>query len=684
MHNTQLYLENHLIELDETVHFAITKTFEDLTNPTVMINDWSKTIDIPGTSSNNKFFGHIYNPDMQIVSSSTSFTYVNFDPTRKLDMRLIYDGMLLMSGYAKVTQIKHAKGKIYYNCTLNAQMGKIFQELSKIRFDMPTDTSTTEDIKYVIDTSAFFIEKMDVNHMNSLWMTDQLQQGVYDVSDNINPNLRSSDIISFTPNNAYNEDFDYETFQVNKNHSMTFKETLENHQPSLVSQIPADSIYPNGPKPREIGEYRTYNQLPYIYFNKLFQIVTHKAYELTGYRFRLPFRWFSNNNPYWYRTVLMLQPLQYHNEQLKDDSNSNIYNNIAMFNAMDIEDFGDYTNVYESNGYCEGVSGYYETVPIAQWTQTSPLRAYWFNTAANSYPVNLTMKVSVRTYIPDDFDSQTANRTGIAMFDDSGLVIEIEHVDQNGNVVSSNKSIICSENTTLNLANYDNVQKISHWDRDIYPHNFSTGMEISDVFEVSQIDYGSKFGLKFKTYWIGSSTYAGGIQVLRQYRWESPYTYTSEYPVNVTSTSPMTIRFGKEIRSGSDYQLSDLWNFEYSPWQVILNYCKMFRLLVSVDESSHCIEFIPATQFFESYTIEDWTDKLDMNSDFIIKPVYWNSQNVLFNVDNSETQIGKIYNEKYGLNYGEKKIITDYKFDTNTTELFKDIKTCLATTENVL
>jgi len=53
MHNTELYIENTLIELDSAVHFAITKTFDDITNPTVLINDWSKSIDIPGTQANN-------------------------------------------------------------------------------------------------------------------------------------------------------------------------------------------------------------------------------------------------------------------------------------------------------------------------------------------------------------------------------------------------------------------------------------------------------------------------------------------------------------------------------------------------------------------------------------------------------------------------------------------------------
>jgi len=329
--NTELYIENELIDLDDAVHFAITKEFEQVSNPTLVINDWSKSVSIPGTANNNRIFGHIYHPDMQIVGSQGSPIFVNFDPTKKLDMRLMYNGSLLLSGYAKIIEAKQSKGKIYYTCTLNAQLGKIFQEFANIRFDMPSDSSTTDDLKYVIDTSAFFTEVMDCSHMNNLWMHDQVQAGIYDASDNINPYLQAYDIINFTPNNAYVDGFDYKTYQIDSNRSELFTDRLGYNQPSLISQIPADTIYPDGLKPREIGEYRTYNQLPYIYFNKLFQIVAKKAYDLTGYKFILDTDWFFQNNPYWYKSVVMLQPLNYHNEEMQDIKKTNTYNKANVY-----------------------------------------------------------------------------------------------------------------------------------------------------------------------------------------------------------------------------------------------------------------------------------------------------------------------------------------------------------------
>ena len=104
---TRLFIENKEIELDESVQFAITKQFEDLSNPTNIINDWSKTVSIPFTATNNEIFGHIYNPDrLIVVGTSDTLTGIYFDPLKKLDMRLQYGDNVLMTGYAKMNEIK--------------------------------------------------------------------------------------------------------------------------------------------------------------------------------------------------------------------------------------------------------------------------------------------------------------------------------------------------------------------------------------------------------------------------------------------------------------------------------------------------------------------------------------------------------------------------------------------------
>ena len=67
MNNIQLFIEGQEMELTESVKFAITKQFDDLTNPTTIINDWSKTVEITFSLKNNQKNRHSYDPHRVIL-----------------------------------------------------------------------------------------------------------------------------------------------------------------------------------------------------------------------------------------------------------------------------------------------------------------------------------------------------------------------------------------------------------------------------------------------------------------------------------------------------------------------------------------------------------------------------------------------------------------------------------------
>ena len=206
---TQLFIENFEIELNEGVQFLLNKEFEDLSNPTDIINDWSKTVSIPFTENNNKIFGYIYNQNRVIVSDGTDTGYtkmgIYFDPTKKLDFRLVYDNFVLMEGYAKMIDIKMTDYTGTYNITLNGQLGKIFQELKKITFD-----TTTEDTKYLIHGEDYIEEYIDRNLVYNNW-TSQGQTNA-NLMKKDNPNYNINDILGWAPNNSFSEGFDYKSY----------------------------------------------------------------------------------------------------------------------------------------------------------------------------------------------------------------------------------------------------------------------------------------------------------------------------------------------------------------------------------------------------------------------------------------------------------------------------------------
>ena len=57
---------------------------------------------------------------------------------------------------------------------------------------------------------------------------------------------------------------------------------------------------------------------------------------------------------------------------------------------------------------------------------------------------------------------------------------------------------------------------------------------------------------------------------------------------------------------------------------------------------------------------------------------------MLFNYTDDKTRLGETYKEKYGLNFGEYRLNTDYNFNDKTTKLFDGIKNSIINTDNVL
>ena len=110
----------------------------------------------------------------------------------------------------------------------------------------------------------------------------------------------------------------------------------------------------------------------------------------------------------------------------------------------------------------------------------------------------------------------------------------------------------------------------------------------------------------------------------------------------------------------------------------------MYALVWQVDDIKKEINIIPRSKFFSDYKIVDWTDKLDKSKDFLIKPVYFDSKYVKLNYKDSKLGLNEQYKEEFGYNYGEKLLVTDYNFDTNTKDIFKDIPLAFDYSPNVL
>ena len=656
---TRLFIENREIELDETVQFAITKQFEDLSNPTTIINDWSKTVSIPFTANNNRIFGHIYSPDKMTVATSDSADHVGiyFDPYRKLNMRLMWGDAILMTGYAKMNEVKQVSGKGTYELTLFGQLGKVFQEMSKITFDKSTSDST-----YLIEGRKWVDEYLNKTLVSNSWNSEgQSHIQLYPKyiypgggsQPEPHPAYSVHDIIGFAPNNAINEGFDYTTFQTgSENGSATFEDVLGTGF-TKATKIEPKTVIPKGMMPREIGEYRSYMQLPFIYWNKLFQIFQDKAEEITGYQFEYDSEWFDDNNPYWTKLVYMLRP------RCETLNQTDIVKNMYIWIGLGLTGNGWQT---ETITFRKDYST--ENLPIVVWNGNVGSAL----TMSDDYSVSLNGAINFRVREQEIGTTATFAPWGKRVYE-----LHLRAHASGGTVIQQQKFLITGHNYTGDTSAYyahievdENPTPLSAYYA-VFPFSISAGLTLTK-YKCGDTGY---FSIEGK--WLSGSSGVSGSN-------PSGYTGTMEHEIDLNT--PLNVSVDRNHnRSNSHFDLNTLWNNDVKPFDEILRYCKMYHILISTDDFNKKIKFTPFYRYFQGYTVSDWSDKVDKSKDFVVTPVTFEDKYILFNNDKDDSKVAKDYNERYGVNFGEYRLVTDYNFNTNTNKLFSGNKQPLVNTD---
>lgn len=672
-----LYIENRYIELDKEVQFAITKTFEDITNPTSIINDWSKTVSIPFTDSNNETFGHIYNPDRITLHNSTLSTGLYFNPLKKLYFRLEWDNTVLMSGYAKMTSVTKTNGTGRYNLTLNGELGKVFQEMKKITFD-----TSTEDTNYLIDGSKYVEETINKDLVYRLWNNEPdfenlnlvdkyfwyINSATGEKVKVINIEYKTQNYLGFAPNNSYNDEFDYKTFQKqNENASKKFEEVLDDKAKQVAENedatyqsvvgIAADTVIGEGLLPREIGEYRSYMQLPYIYFNKLFQIFTKKTEEITGYKVELDNNWFNFANPYWSKLVYMLK--QFNTNDDNKNFNSGEWN-LGTFNWLRNNL---YTPSLKTQNWVSvsdnGLNG------ALQGFQEKKFDRLTFNT---QIPIKMLIK-DAHISAPD---SNTLADTDY-LITPAGFTINVAFRLKNENgVVVNNLPVKVFYSKTV-------FRKLS-------TGNYELNVDIPFGLTIDRNIVGDSFTIEAAVY---TTSPRDDVETMfycvNDTEAEIPVGTNIAIPkVFEVISSNSVIKANNNKRSNSKFTLNDLWNNEVNLFDEILNYCKQYRIGVFCNDVHKTLIFKPLNIYFADYEVIDWTDKLDISKNYTIQPITFDNKYVLFNYENSDIQLNKSYNESFGTNYGEYKLITEYEFNNDEKKLFNNVHNVITSTDNIL
>lgn len=648
MSKLRIFIEGEELDSLETVTVPITKQYEELSDPTVICNDYSKTVTVPLSKRNNEIFGHVYNIDRLIISSSDDIPLVGiyFDPYKKLDCRLQWGDDVFFTGYAKMLKVTNNG----YEVTINGELGKVFQELQKLTFDKEKYDEQEDIEKYYIDGSKYVNSIINSDLVYKCWNSSQNDYTLREVSD---ANYDITDIIGFIPNNSFSSDFDYSTVELSDGTSKSMSDVLGEDFETNTGYS-RDSVIGDGLYPVQMGQFRSYEQIPFIYWNKFWQIFANEGERLTGYK------WIFDDKLDEYAnfrnlgiTLLQRDSMNIDEDKICDENFSVSFQSAAIpFNKS----YSSTTIVMpDAQGAILCKDGYFQVNDgeLLMKLDTS------FNIEVNN-PFSGTTIDEIQFY-----KVSTSRMCALHVSYKYNDEVLIDYIYCNSSDVDYWASIYASSN----------IQGIKWKDLSIgYLKTGVINFPGSGDVNIKLPSYNGKLTVEFSPLINGTdTTYNGNIFYVT---YKSGSTIGSQiYTANTGALQSKVIVESTDLywyktyfRSGSKFTLNDICNLDFSN---ILDYCKRYRIHIYVDEISKILHF--TRSYFNDYSIKDMSDKIDKTT-FDIQTTTFDSKYILFDYSDDETCLGKSYNEIYDYHYGAKRINTNYNFNTETTTLFETSK----------
>lgn len=686
----QLLLEDMEVELGQNISIPLNKTFENLSNPTDIITEYSKSINIPLTSRNNEILSNSYRLDRTIIANDSGVNLgIYLDPTKKIPMKLLYNSQVVLEGYAKFASANNSTKNGCYTLNLFGTLGEIFQKLKSV---VVSESQLTDEQKAEPDGGAKYVLR-DRSAQGEKLNADYVFRSFENYYNNIYGYINSTDVIGFAPSyRGYYNEFDSKKIQMGtsttdpESNFYGLDKVLENewattykNNNSVTAEVAqayaetlgAGNIVGDGFKDYQMRDYRCYMMKPYIYFNQLMQMYQDQIKFISDYELELDNNWFNVNNPYWTRMCYMLDYLD------SKDGNEDI--SVQLTNTEKLQDWGHLEGT--SSGFYEfgkDISIINDYVSTSKMLYTNPFNIRMHVNGIGPNSVFMGGDISL------DFPYSTFFKVEISVYDG--------HTTQNRyffvsfydykDVKSYINDAEFSENNFIKIA-----KPATKWQFFEYDRYLETG-DFHDLKTDYYIDFDIPIDKLVFTFDnpVANFDFSVSVAIVNQ-RQTTLYTAklkisNTNIPTIVTkpstlvrSTATMTpIYMNQSWRDNIDISLSNIFFKEDTNlFDIILQYTKMFGLIWDIDYTTKKVKVLHKSTYFKDITIEDWTDKLDRSKDFIIEPITFNTRNVKFNYEDVDGYRYSGYRDKYGVNIGEKNIVTGYDFGNETKDLFKNI-----------
>ena len=615
----QLYIEGLQADLDNNSFLLLNYTMEDLSNPTIVKNSFSRQITLKGTPRNDEIFGHIYRNDRDTLYGSP-YTGPQFDPTRKTSF-VIYNEMMeiLESGYLKLDEVVITRKKREYKVTLYGGLGSFLYGLS---YDTDGNKLTLADLDFG-ETLDFTINRAAVSDAWARLGGDTSKSAKWDII-NFAPAYMGLPSGDFSANKALvypaycaleQKDGDYGT-----------KDGW-----SLVTL--SDKVTGN-----EAKDYRSYLQKPVIKLSALILAITDYAYDHGGWTVNLQSAdFFDDSVPYWADTWLTLPMLN----DLNLDIDTGSGNLGIGFAKQTIPSGGNLSYQYDIA---------LKIVLNVVFDQIALYSQYWMHCEddwaagmQNDSPGFYLNYLEFTVQLFDSLDNviwEKVYRASTRQAPDGYPQMDyiFDYIDSGGELYKDG-SIFSIDilATAMGAASVKVAQSV----KSLTWGNLRGGGNPMFVWPMNTYDYS-----------MGELLYAYNLD-------HDNASFKYSY---ISSTT---------VRTGATITKTSLLSGEHTPADYLLSFCKMFGMGIVCSKDTKTVDIFLRKDLYSGGTV-NINDRIDRGKQIVKKPFAFDARWYSFG-NAHKGDYAEYYANKYGLPYGRFRVNTGYGFDADEKDLTNGI-----------
>lgn len=704
MNDTRLFIAGKEVEFSADPKILFNYKGTELSNPTIVRNSFTKTINIEGTPQNNYIFGSIF--DLQRIQDSSLY-----NPTQKAPFELYINSELIEKGYVKLDSITQANHKVTYNVTLYGGLGGFFYNLSYAPDS--SEKKTLASLQYITEES---------NEPNLDFVINK--ETVYEAWNDLMLKTATDEkwkVINFAPcYNGIPSDFGADKALINNNgYNHSIYNNLYYDGTKTFSSIYHGVQNTSGYSLAQFSEpmtcdetfdLRSYLQRPVVSVNRTLKAIFQPENN-GGYQVKLDDHFFHWDNPYWNEKAWVTLPM------LRTISEGGGAESSETITGATLENLN--SRLWEVDFETHSLSKLSNTrmkVNIS-WTPSSTM------SQSRVYD-NRILNVSTGAHL---FHGNTYVKK---LFNSNGVIMQLWAMDINGNIVAQSDAYLLGSNQ------YQADSSIPLWDGfcapreipDIQPQQYKwirgQWLKSGNGYDFCD-DAGNAIGLSFSL--NTSVEYTNLVMKIKlptsdyvkfAYRGETPHyedniygqtagPYENKFPLyttaNGSANGDYTYVQAMDVNrvwgtlsydivdfetTAVDYEgfFSDtvitkdkLLSTPYTPADFLISYCKMFGLYFYRDPSEEADDPVACpngvihimdrdTFFVDEY--EDIEKLIDRGKDMTITPAMASTKWYEFKQEPVESAAEKDYEDTYGYTYGRQLVNTNYDFDSNTTQLY--------------